>query len=181
MRAVRADPIVALDDGQEFLDEKILVPDAAVARIDVKGAAGSGRGNQELADAFLVPEILDQVPAAGIEEDLLIFAEAVKEIEHRVAAGFIRIVARWKKNAIRNAAFEDFAGDGTAFGAACGVGRAGEKEAAEQQKQKRRRDAGATRAGSMVGRSKRDSSTARPGASRKTKARDTSLGMTAAG
>ena len=103
------------------------------------------------------------------EEELFVFAEAVKKIEHGIAAGFIRIVAGWKKNAVRDAAAENFARDGAAFGAACGVGGACEEEATEQQEMSRL----------VAGTSKRGSSTARPGASRKTKARDASLGMTA--
>ena len=81
----------------------------------------------------MVPEILDQVPAAGIEEDLLVFAEAVKEIEHRVVARFFGVVAGRKKNAVRNAAAENFTGDGATFGAARGVGGSGEEQAAEQK------------------------------------------------
>src|SRR5579862_5258156 len=167
MRPISADAIVALDERQKFFHEKILVANAPIARIDIEAATGSGSRDQEFADPLLVPEVLNQVPSARIQKQLLVFSKTVQEIEHRIALRFSRIVTGRKKNAIGNAAPENFARDRAAFGAACGVGGSSEEQAAEQQKrarqsQKRRRDAGAKRTSSVAGTSKRGSSTARP-------------------
>jgi hypothetical protein len=55
-----------------------------------------------------------------MDEHLLVITEAVKKIEDGIAAGFFRVVAGWKENAVSDGMTEDFAGYGKAFGPASG-------------------------------------------------------------
>src|SRR5579864_8870127 len=86
-RAVRA-----FNKRQKFADEEILITFAAIARIDVEAGARIRRDNQKLAELMLLPKILDQIPPAGTDKHLLVFAEAVKKIENRIMPRFIRVV-----------------------------------------------------------------------------------------
>src|ERR1017187_5911436 len=88
-----AGAIVSLDEGHEFLHQEILVALASISRVNEEGAAPIGRSDHELADLLLIPQILNQVPAARVEKRLLILAETVQEIEHGIAARLLRIVA----------------------------------------------------------------------------------------
>jgi hypothetical protein len=121
---------VALDEREKFLQEKILVADFAVAGIDVEGGFAGGSGDEEILEAAFIAEIFNKVPAAGMEEGLLVVAEAVEKIENGEAAGFVGVKAGRQENAIGNGAREDFAGDGIAFDAAGGKKRR-RKEAKE--------------------------------------------------
>src|SRR5258708_12243286 len=87
---VRANAIAALDVRQKFLKEKILVALAAVVRVDVEASAASGRDDKEFADLVLFAKILDQIHAAGADENLFVFAEAVQKIKDRVTPAFFR-------------------------------------------------------------------------------------------
>ncbi len=117
-----AGAVMSLDEGHEFLHQEILVALASVARIDEEGAVPIGRDDQEFADLLLIPQILNQIPAARVEQGLLILAETVQEIEHGIAARLLRIVAGRQQHAIRTTATcENLARDRTAFRAAGGV------------------------------------------------------------
>src|SRR5579875_694820 len=111
--------IAMLDVGHEFADEKTLVIIAAIQRIDVKAVTCRWRDDQKLADAALAPKVLNQIPAAGIEQDLRVFVQAVKKIEDGEAPRFIRIVAWRQQNAVWDGTPENFAAHGAAFGASC--------------------------------------------------------------
>lgn len=78
----------AVDEGDEFANEKIFVADVAVAGVDVEARVGVWRDNQEFADFMLLPEVFDDIPAARRNEELFVAAEAVKKIEDGIAAGF---------------------------------------------------------------------------------------------
>src|SRR5215475_5830859 len=120
--AARFDSKLFFDARQEFLHEKIFVPNFAVVRIDVKRSSGSGGDDQKFGELFSFPGIFHEIPAAGMNKHLFVVAESVKEIKNRKVARFIRIVAGWKKNAVRNGARKDFAGQRIALDAAgCGV------------------------------------------------------------
>lgn len=125
----RRSAIRTVDEGNEFTDEEIFVADAAVAGVDVEAGAGVGRDDEEFADLVLLPKVLDEIPAAGVDEELFVAAEAVKKIENGVAARFGGVVARRKDGAVANIVAKDFAGSGAAFDAAevC-AGRLRERE-----------------------------------------------------
>ena len=131
MAAVAKNAVVRLDVGQEFADEEILVADAGVARVDVKGAAGAGRDDQELGDFLLLVQILDHIQAAAGDELLGVAAQAVKEVEDGIAAGFVGIVGGRKNHAVGNGVAEDLAGGVATFGAALGGGE-GSKRAEDK-------------------------------------------------
>lgn len=110
--------ISVIDEGNEFADEEIFVADAAVMGVDVEGGAGIGRDDQEFADFVLLPKILDEIPAAGSDEELFVAAEAVKEVKNGIATRLAGVVARRKDGAVANVVAEDSAGCGAAFDAA---------------------------------------------------------------
>ena len=116
--AALTDLIAAFDEGEKFLQEKILVTDFAVAGVDVETGAAGGSGDEEILEAAFFAEIFDEVPSAGVNKGLLVIAEAVEEIENGEAARFVGIKAGRQKNAVRNGAGEDFAGEGVALDAA---------------------------------------------------------------
>src|SRR5581483_10939339 len=128
--------IVALDEGEKFLEQEIVEAALAVAGIDVEAGAARRRGNQEFLELPLFPQILDQVPAAGMEKHLLVVAEAVKKVENRVAAGFLRIIRRRQEQAIRNSALEDLAGKRIAFDTSRCRGRGNTSETGQTKEAK---------------------------------------------
>jgi hypothetical protein len=139
--ATGTDAVVAFDEGKELLQKKILVTDFAVAGIDVEAGFAGGSGDEEILQMTFIAEVFDEIPAAGVEEGLLVVAEAVKEIEDGEAAGFVGVKAGRQKNAIGNGTREDFAGDGIALDAAGGGVRTGEvKEVKESEKVKEKAD-----------------------------------------
>lgn len=130
--AAGANAVVALDVGDEFANEEILVADFGVAGIDVEAAASVGRDDEKFGDLLLLPEVFDHVEAAGIDQHLRIAAEAVKPVKDGIALRGLRIVRRRQDDAVGNGAAEDFAGRGAAFSTALGEGR-GRKEDEENE------------------------------------------------
>ena len=55
-----------------------------------------------------------------MDEELFVVAEAVEGIEDRKMFRFVGVERRWENDAVRNAARENFAGEGVAFDAAGG-------------------------------------------------------------
>src|SRR5580704_10921746 len=82
--AARLDAIVAFDEGKEFANEEIFVAHMSVPGIDVEGASGGGRGDDEFADFAAVPQILNEIPASGADQGLLVTAESVEIVEDRI-------------------------------------------------------------------------------------------------
>jgi hypothetical protein len=108
--ATRMNAVVAFNEGKEFFQQKVFVTILAIARIDIETRATAWRGDEELFQLAFFPEILDEIPGAGVNEHLFVIAEAVEEIEDREPARFVGVKVRRKKDAIRNGAAEDFAG-----------------------------------------------------------------------
>ncbi len=139
--AAGTEAVAAFDERKKFLQEEGLVADFAVAGIDVEASPARGSGDEEFLEAAFFAEILDEVPAAGVEKCLLVVAESVEEIENGEAARFVGVKAGWQKNAIRNRVSKNFAGNGVALCAAGSSVRTGEvKEAEESEKAKEERE-----------------------------------------
>ena len=112
--------VALFDEGKKFLDEEIFVAVLAVLGIDVEACAAVGRGDQKIFQFVLLAEIADYVPEAGVDEELLVVAEAVEEIEDGEVAGFVHVEIRGKNDAIGDGAGENFTGERVAFYAAGG-------------------------------------------------------------
>ena len=82
---------------------------------------------------MFVAHVFDEIPEAGVDEELFVVAEAVEEIEDWKSGGFVGVERGWENDAVGNGAREDFAGDGVALDAA-GGGGGGEVEAAEERR-----------------------------------------------
>src|SRR5690242_9372220 len=82
--AFRSDAIVAFDERNEFLKKEIFVAHAAIARIDVESSIRFRRDHEVFADFLLLPLVLDDVPAAGTYQKLLVVAEAVEKVENGI-------------------------------------------------------------------------------------------------
>src|SRR5690348_4480038 len=135
-----ASAVVALDERKKFAEEEIFVADVAVTRIDVEAGAGSGRGDEEFVELLFLPGVFDEIPAAGMEEHLLVIAEAVKEIENWKFARLVRVIGGRKKDTVWNGAVKYFAGNGVAFDAAGGgAGNRDAKEVREGKEAKERK------------------------------------------
>src|SRR5205814_2540322 len=78
--------IPLLNVGDEFLQEEIAVTSFTICRIDKEGSPPLGRRDKEVADPVLLPQVLNYIPAAAVEERLLVVAYSVEEIQHRIAA-----------------------------------------------------------------------------------------------
>src|ERR1700719_352466 len=107
--ARRCNSVPAFDRRHEFAKKKILVPLLAVVRINVKTRPRHGRHDQKFAQLMLLPQIFDQIPAARMQKHLLVIAEPVKKIEHRIALRLLDVVTRRKQNAVRNGTRENLA------------------------------------------------------------------------
>jgi len=71
-----------------------------------------------------------------VDEELFVVAESVEGIEDGKVFCFVGVESWRKNNAIRNAAGEDFTGDGVAFDTAGGGGRGEGKEVEEEKEVK---------------------------------------------
>lgn len=123
------DAVGAVDERDEFADEEIFVASATVAGVDVEAGVGVRCDDEKFADFLLLPEVFDEIPAAGGDEKLFVAAQSVEKIEHGIVAGFGRVVAGRKDGAVANVAGEDLAVRGAAFDASeSGAGGGGEGE-----------------------------------------------------
>lgn len=125
--------IAFFDLGKKFLEKKILVTKAAVTGVYVEAGASIRRDDQKIAELTPLPEVLDKIESARMDEHLLVVAESMKKIEDRVAASFFRVIAGRQDDAVSDGMAEDFAGRGKAFGADGGAKGLWRGEAAEQK------------------------------------------------
>lgn len=133
--AAGSDSIAVFDKGEKFLRQKILVAGLAVLGIDVETRASVRSRDQKIFQLVVVAEIFDDVPCAGVDEELFIVAESMEEIEDGEAAGFVGVEGSGENDAVGNGAGEDFAGDGVAlYAAGGGVECGGEEEKEGGQK-----------------------------------------------
>src|SRR5580658_3580745 len=78
-------PVLAFDVRQKLLQEKVAVAYRTVGRVDVETAPALRRDDEKVAHLVLFAEVVEQGPAAAVEERLLVVAQAVQEVQHRIA------------------------------------------------------------------------------------------------
>ncbi len=120
--AARTKAVFALDVGQEFLEKEVAVADGGVGGVDVEAAPSFGRDNQEVAHLVLVAQIVEQCPAARVEEGLLVVAKAVQKIQHWISLGRMgrraRVITGGQVDTVVDDLFENTAVQGAAVDAA---------------------------------------------------------------
>ena len=84
--AARGNAVAAFDCGHELPQEKILIAQSVVVRVHEETCVTRRRDDDEIAKLAPVPKLLDQIEAAGAHEHLLVVAESVEVIDHRIAA-----------------------------------------------------------------------------------------------
>src|ERR1700674_2533188 len=84
--ASRGNAVAIFDRGQEFPQEKILVADAPVLRVDVEAGIASGCNHNELANLMAVPKLLHHIPGSEMEKHLLVVPQAMQIVEHGITA-----------------------------------------------------------------------------------------------
>ena len=92
--------ILLLHLRHEFLLQKIFVARLAILRVEVETVAAAGRENNEIADFALAAKIGHDVPSAEVEQRLLVVAQSMQVIQHRVASGFVLIEVGRKIGAV---------------------------------------------------------------------------------
>ncbi len=130
--AAGGDAVVLFDVGKKFLEEEILVAIFTVARVDVETGAAVGSGDEEVLEFLFVAHVFDEIPEAGVDEELFVVAEAVEGIENGEFFGFVGVEGRWEDDAVGDGAGEDFGGEKVAFDAAGG----GEEREVEEEEKK---------------------------------------------
>ena len=126
--AAGGDAIALFDEREKFLQKKIFVAVLAVLGIDVEARTTVGRGDQEVLQFTFFALVFDEIPEAGMDEELFVVAESVEGIEDRKVFCFVGVESWRKDDAVRDAAGEDFAGEGVALDAAGGGGKREVKE-----------------------------------------------------
>jgi len=119
--------------GKKFPEKRILVTKAAITGVYVEAGASIRRDDQKITELTPLPEVLDKIESARMNEHLLVVAEAMKKIEDGIAASFFRVVAGRQDDAVSDGMAEDFAGRGEAFGADGSAKRLRYNDAAKEQ------------------------------------------------
>jgi len=120
--------VTLFNEGKKFLEEEILVTVLPVSRIDVETRATIGSGDEEVLELLFFALVFDQVPEAGVDEELFVVAKAVEVIEDRIFFCFLSVEGIGEDDAVRDGAGEDLRGKGVAFDAACGEGGKSKEE-----------------------------------------------------
>src|SRR5271165_939281 len=119
--------VLALDVRDELLQKKIVVANRAVGRVDVEAATAFRRDDQKVAHLVLAAKIVEQSPAPAVEQSLLVIAEAVQKIKHRIAPLVMlrpaRVIACRQIDAVMNNLLQDAAFQSAAIDPALGRGR----------------------------------------------------------
>src|SRR5215469_2620245 len=85
---------------EKLLEKEILVAAVAVAGVDVEARGAVGRGNEEVLELLFVAPVFDEIPEAGVDEELFVVAEAVKIVEDRKFLGFVAVEGGGEDDAI---------------------------------------------------------------------------------
>src|ERR1700721_1715631 len=121
-RAPRKNAVGTFDVRHELLQKKIAVAHRAIRRVDVKASSAFRRNDEKISQLVLVTQIVEQGPSATVEQRLLVVAEAVQKIKHRIALRRISrragIVSRWQVDTVVNRLLENSAVQRVAIDAA---------------------------------------------------------------
>jgi hypothetical protein len=66
--------IPLFDPGHELLQKEILIAALAIARVDIETCRAVWRHDQELPQLMLLPQVLDKIHPARMNEHLLVIA-----------------------------------------------------------------------------------------------------------
>jgi len=72
--AASAHAITGFDERQKLAQQKILVADFAVARVDVEAGFSRGSDDEEILEASFFAEVFDKIPGARVDEGLFVVA-----------------------------------------------------------------------------------------------------------
>ena len=78
-------PVLAFDVGHELAQKEVAVALRSVGRIDIEARAPFRSDDQEVTNLAMFPQVFDQRPASAARERLLVVAQPVQVVEHRVA------------------------------------------------------------------------------------------------
>ena len=112
--------VAFFDEREKFLQQKIFVAVLAVLCIDVEACSAVRRGDQEIFQFAFFALVFDEIPRAGVDEELFVVAESVEGIEDGEVFCFVSVESWREDDAVGNAAREDFAGEGVALDSAGG-------------------------------------------------------------
>jgi len=118
--AARRGAIAFFDEREKFLEKEILVAAPAILRIDVEARTAVRRGDQKISQLTFFAQVFDEIPRAGVDEELFVVAETVEGIEDGEVFCFVGVESWREDDAVGNAASQDFTGHGVAFDAAGG-------------------------------------------------------------
>ncbi len=83
--------VTFFDEGKEFFEQKILVAIFAVAGVDVEARVTIRSDDEKVLELLIVTQVFDEIPEAGVDEELFVVAEAVKVIEDGEFSGFVGV------------------------------------------------------------------------------------------
>ena len=132
----RCDPVASLDEGEKFLQQKVFVAVLAVLGIDVETGAAVRRGDEEILELVIASKVVDNIPETRVDEELLVVAQAVQEIENGELSGLVGVEGGGEEDAVGNGPREDLARNGVALNASRSLERDRKKK--EQQEETRR-------------------------------------------
>src|SRR5262249_14044845 len=107
--AAGRDTILLLDEGKEFLKQEILITNSSILCVDVETGAAGGSGDEEVFQFGAIAQIFDEIPQAGMDEELFVVAEAVERVKDREVFCLVGVERGGKHHAVRNVAGQDFA------------------------------------------------------------------------
>src|SRR5260370_14697990 len=111
--ATGTNAISCLNVRDELTQKKITVANCAVGRVDVKTAPAFGRDDEKVSYFAPMFQIIEQRPPTAVEQGLLVIAEPMKKIEHRISElGLLRrcrIIACWHIDAVMDFNLENIA------------------------------------------------------------------------
>ena len=118
MAVARGDAVAFFHKRKKLLEQEILVMRFSVFRIDVEAGVRAGSSDHKLLQLPFFPHVFCEIPRAGMNEELLVVAEAVKKVQDWKVPGLVHVKGWRKNNAIRNGAGKNLAGNGVALDAA---------------------------------------------------------------
>src|SRR6266567_3665489 len=103
--------VVGLDIRHKLRKKKVAVAVLPVGGVDEEVVPSFGSDHQKISNLALLPEILDQTPAAAAQKRLLVLAETMQKIQHRIfLAGFF-LIAGGEHYAIAHGSVQDMAAE----------------------------------------------------------------------
>src|SRR5215471_16724165 len=128
MRPRTVAAVLLLHLRHELLDEEVFIPNLTVFRVEVERAPRAGREDDEVADLAAAAQFIDKVPAARVQQRLLIVPKTVEVIQDGIVPALVLIETCGQICAIANRSAKHLRVDDRTLGAALGVSRARDKD-----------------------------------------------------